>query len=57
MSAACLEGVSAAGDGGLAWRLAMAACSAIKSASFCEALDKDDEEYLRARVGEGWLRC
>lgn len=57
MSAACLEGVSAAGDGGLAWRLAMAACSAMKSASFCDALDRDDEEYLRARVGEGWLRC
>lgn len=29
----------------------------MKSASFCDALDRDDEEYLRARVGEGWLRC
>lgn len=54
---ACLEGGSAGGDWGLAWRLAIAACSAMKSASFCETLDRDDEEYLRARVGEGWLRC
>lgn len=57
MLSACLEGGSAGGDWGPAWRLAIAACSAMKSASFWETFDRDDEEYLRARVGEGWLRC
>lgn len=29
----------------------------MKSASFCETLDRLGVEYLRPRVDEGWCRC
>lgn len=49
----CFKGTSFGGEGGCAFRRAMAACSVIKLERIRETRDMFGVEYLRAKVLEG----
>lgn len=49
----CFKGTSVGGEGGWAFRRAMAACSVMKFERIRETRDMLGVEYLRAKVLEG----